>query len=298
MAVRWSRLAPQLALTPALAVTLVGFVGSIGWTVYMSFTRSRRFPDYAIDPDAFGQYKRLFGNPAWTTALENLVVLALGSALAIVFGFVLAAMVEREKRGEGFFRTVFLYPLAISLIVTGLVWRWMFNPSLGIEAFLRQHGFPGRALQLAGGAGDRDVRDHPRLDLARARLLHGADAGGPEVDQHRDLERRPPRRGELLAALRRDHHPDDEVHLPHLRDPALARGGQGLRHRGGDVERGAGHLDLDAGLLRDQRLFHAQQHRLRLGGRGHHAPHHACHLPAAGAPDRLAGAAAGGGGEG
>jgi glucose/mannose transport system permease protein len=52
-------------------------------------------------------------------------------------------MIEREKRGEGFFRTVFLYPLAISLIVTGLVWRWMFNPSLGIEAFLRQNGFPG-----------------------------------------------------------------------------------------------------------------------------------------------------------
>ena len=71
------------------------------------------------------------------------MVLALGSALAIVFGFVLAAMIEREKRGEGFFRTVFLYPLAISLIVTGLVWRWMFNPSLGIEAFLRQLGFPG-----------------------------------------------------------------------------------------------------------------------------------------------------------
>ena len=58
-----------------------------------------------------------------------MVVLALGSALAIVFGFILAAMIEREKRGEGFFRTVFLYPLAVSLIVTGLVWRWMFNPT-------------------------------------------------------------------------------------------------------------------------------------------------------------------------
>ena len=69
-------------------------------------------------------------------ALQNLVVLALGSALAIVFGFILAAMVEREKRGEGVFRTIFLYPLAISLIVTGLVWRWMFNPSLGIQGFL------------------------------------------------------------------------------------------------------------------------------------------------------------------
>ena len=50
-------------------------------------------------------------------------------------------MVEREKRGEGVFRTIFLYPLAISLIVTGLVWRWMFNPSLGIENFLHQLGW-------------------------------------------------------------------------------------------------------------------------------------------------------------
>ena len=154
MAVRWSRVAPQLALTPALVVTLVGFVGAIGWTIFMSFTRSRRFPDYAIDwEEPFGQYIRLFGNPTWWTALSNLVVLALGSALAIVFGFVLAAMVEREKRAEGLFRTVFLYPLAISLIVTGLVWRWMFNPSLGIESFLR--GRAGRVPASTGWRGRR-----------------------------------------------------------------------------------------------------------------------------------------------
>ena len=135
-------MAPQIALTPALVVTLVGFAWAIGWTIYMSFTRSRRFPDYTIDPaDWYSQYERLFGNDAWTTSLRNLIVLALGSALAIVFGFILAAMVEREKFGEGVFRTIFLYPLAVSLIVTGLVWRWMFNPSLGIEAFLRGLGW-------------------------------------------------------------------------------------------------------------------------------------------------------------
>ena len=67
-------------------------------------------------------------------------MLAIGSALAIVFGFILAAMIEREKRGEGFFRTIFLYPLAVSLIVTGVVWRWMFNPALGVENFLHQLG--------------------------------------------------------------------------------------------------------------------------------------------------------------
>jgi glucose/mannose transport system permease protein len=147
MAIRWSRTSPQLALTPALAITFVCFFGAILWTIYMSFTNSRRFPDYQIDWAAFGrQYERLFGTDAWTTSLRNLVILAIGSALAIIFGFILAAMVEREKRGEGFFRTVFLYPLAISLIVTGLVWRWIFNPTLGIQGFLHGLGFEDAAF--------------------------------------------------------------------------------------------------------------------------------------------------------
>jgi glucose/mannose transport system permease protein len=139
---RMSRVSPQLALAPAVAVTLVAFAGAILWTIYMSFTRSRRFADFAIDPDGWShQYERLFADAAWATSLRNLIVLAAGSALAIVFGFILAAMIEREKRAEGFFRTTFLYPLAISLIVTGLAWRWMMNPSLGIENFLHEIGF-------------------------------------------------------------------------------------------------------------------------------------------------------------
>jgi glucose/mannose transport system permease protein len=142
MAIRMSRLAPQLALTPAVAITAIAFVGAICWTIYMSFTRSRRFPEYLINFDEWGrQYTRLFNDGAWATSLSNLLTLGIGSALAIVFGFILAAMIEREKRGEGFFRTVFLYPLAVSLIVTGLVWRWMFNPTLGIQNFLRGLGW-------------------------------------------------------------------------------------------------------------------------------------------------------------
>jgi glucose/mannose transport system permease protein len=142
MALRWSWASPRIALIPALAVTAVAFLGAILWTIWISFTRSRRFPDYAIDIEDWArQYERLFRDNAWQTALENVLVLAIGSGLAIVFGFVLAAMIEREKRGEGFFRTLFLYPLAISFIVTGLVWRWMFNPALGIENFLHQLGW-------------------------------------------------------------------------------------------------------------------------------------------------------------
>jgi glucose/mannose transport system permease protein len=141
MAVRWSRWSPQLALTPAVAITAVAFVGAIIWTVYMSLTRSRRFAEYEINWEEWGrQYERLFRDDGWLISLQNLVILGIGSTLAIVFGFILAALIDREKRGEGFFRTVFLYPLAVSLIVTGVAWRWIFNPNYGMQAFLHQIG--------------------------------------------------------------------------------------------------------------------------------------------------------------
>jgi glucose/mannose transport system permease protein len=142
MAFRWSRLSPQLALIPALSVTAVAFAGAIGWTIVISFTESRRFPDYSYETGRLlRQYTRILGDQNWTQALSNVFILALGSALAIAFGFILAAMVEREKFGEGLFRTVFLYPLAVSFIVTGIVWRWMFNPALGIQNFLHEIGW-------------------------------------------------------------------------------------------------------------------------------------------------------------
>ncbi|AVF04368.1 MULTISPECIES: carbohydrate ABC transporter permease [Devosia] len=149
---RWSRIAPQLALTPALAITAVAFVGSIGWTIYLSFTRSRRLPEYGIDWSEWGrQYDRLFRDAGWEISLRNLIVLGLGSALAIVFGFILAAMIDKEKRGESFFRTVFLYPLAVSLIVTGAAWRWILNPTLGAQSFLRSLGWEVDFNWLAQG---------------------------------------------------------------------------------------------------------------------------------------------------
>jgi len=136
-----SRVTPQLALTPAVAITAVAFIGSILWTIWLSFTRSKRFPEYDIDWDRWGrQYERLFKDDGWAIALQNLVILGAGSLLAIGFGFVLAAMIDREKRGEGIFRTIFLYPLAVSLIVTGVAWRWLFDPTLGVQHFFESVG--------------------------------------------------------------------------------------------------------------------------------------------------------------
>jgi glucose/mannose transport system permease protein len=142
MAVRWSRVSPVVALSPAVATTAVAFAGAIGWTIFMSFTRSRRLPEYVVNFSEWGrQYERLFKDDAWTIALKNLLVLGVGSCLAIGVGFILAVLINSERRTEGFFRTVFLYPLAVSLIVTGLVWRWMMNPGLGVENFLHELGW-------------------------------------------------------------------------------------------------------------------------------------------------------------
>jgi glucose/mannose transport system permease protein len=139
MAVRWSRVAPQLALSPAVMLTIFAFFGSICWTVYLSFTASRRFPDYTLV--GLKQYFRLFKDGAWLISLHNVVIFAIGSLASIALGFLLAALIDKEARGRGFFRTIFLYPLAISLIVTGLIWRWLFNPDLGVESFLHAIGW-------------------------------------------------------------------------------------------------------------------------------------------------------------
>jgi glucose/mannose transport system permease protein len=148
MYLRWSKIAPQLALTPAVVVTAVAFVGAVLWTVYLSFTGSRRFPDYEFIGGR--QYLRLFNDDAWKTSLENMVILGVGSLLSIVLGFLLAALIDREIQGKGIFRTIFLYPLAVSLIVTGIIWRWLFNPGLGVENFLHEIGWTGASFNWLG----------------------------------------------------------------------------------------------------------------------------------------------------
>ena len=162
---RWSRISPQAALMPAVAVTLVAFVGSILWTVYLSFTRSRRLPEYGIDWSEWGrQYNRLFRDAGWEISLRNLIVLGLGSALAIVFGFILAAMIDKEKRGESLFRT--LDPQSDPG-----------RPELSAGAGL------GSRFQLAGAARYGDVRHHSGVGLAERGLLHGPDAGRAQRHQ-------------------------------------------------------------------------------------------------------------------
>lgn len=132
---------PRLVLAPTFVAVLIFVYGFIAWTAYVSLTRSRLLPRYELD--GFIQYERLFDSPRWDTAFGNMFIFGgLFIGIAMVLGLVLAIFLDQKIRAEGALRTIYLYPMALSLIVTGTAWKWILNPGLGIEATVRSFGFP------------------------------------------------------------------------------------------------------------------------------------------------------------
>ncbi len=131
---------PKLVLAPSFALSLVFVYGFIGWTAWISFTKSRLLPRYDIVGTI--QYERLFDAPRWDTALTNLFVFGfLFIVISMALGLLLAIFLDQKIRTEGVIRTIYLYPMALSLIVTGTAWKWMLNPGLGLEAMVRGWGW-------------------------------------------------------------------------------------------------------------------------------------------------------------
>ena len=131
---------PKLVLAPSFIVVLIFVYGFIAWTAWVSFTRSRLLPRYEID--GFIQYDRLFDSPRWDTAFTNLFVFGfLFIVIAMILGLILAILLDQNIRTEGAIRTIYLYPMALSMIVTGTAWKWILNPGLGLEATVRGWGF-------------------------------------------------------------------------------------------------------------------------------------------------------------
>ncbi|MFN3294333.1 MAG: carbohydrate ABC transporter permease [Gemmobacter sp.] len=131
---------PKLVLAPSFAAVLIFVYAFIGWTAWVSFTRSRLMPNYEIVGPI--QYERLFASPRWDTAMSNLFVFGtLFILISMVLGLLLAIFLDQKIRTEGVLRTIYLYPMALSLIVTGTAWKWILNPGLGIEAMVRGWGF-------------------------------------------------------------------------------------------------------------------------------------------------------------
>jgi glucose/mannose transport system permease protein len=130
----------KLAAVPMMATVLIVFVGCTLWTVYYSFTNSRLLPTGSFV--GFDQYERLFATPRWNVSVTNLISYGIMSlVLTLTLGFLLAVLMDQKIRFESAFRTIMLYPFALSFIVTGLVWQWIMNPTLGLQGTMRNLGF-------------------------------------------------------------------------------------------------------------------------------------------------------------
>ena len=130
----------KIAALPMIATVLVVFIGCTLWTVAYSFTSSKSLPVWNFV--GFDQYVRLFGASRWHVSVRNLAIYGvLCMGFSLVVGFLLAALMDQKIRFENTFRTIFLYPYALSFIVTVLVWQWIFNPQLGLEKVIRDIGF-------------------------------------------------------------------------------------------------------------------------------------------------------------
>lgn len=128
---RLRQLAPALALTPMLLTVALCYLGSVLWSLRMSFTASRSFPSDRLV--GLLQYRRLFDSERWLLSLQHLALYGvLFVAASLALGLLLAVALDRGVRRQGVLRTVFLYPYALSFVATGLVWQWLLAPDAGL----------------------------------------------------------------------------------------------------------------------------------------------------------------------
>ncbi len=135
-----------LLITPSVIAIAVFVYGFIGFTAFSSFTKwDSLSPDFTLV--GLRNYARLFTIDRFLSDLRNTVTFTVFFLLAsIAIGFLLAVLLDQRIKGEGIFRSIFLFPMAISFIVTGVVWRWMLSPgtlqtgSTGVNLLFEKFG--------------------------------------------------------------------------------------------------------------------------------------------------------------
>lgn len=138
-------LALHAALLPLAITALLAYVGSVLWSIRISLSSSKLFP--RNDWVGLDQFTRLFETDRWNVSIQHLGVLAVVYIVGVlVLGTLMAVFIDQQVKGESWFRTIFLYPYAMSFVVTGLVWQWLFNPNLGLQNAFRNMGWTGFTL--------------------------------------------------------------------------------------------------------------------------------------------------------
>ena len=138
---------PKLVLAPSFLALLFFVYGFILWTIYLSFTNSKAFPSYTIV--GWKSYIQLWNwtfdtDPpsSWYTAIVNMGLFGgLYIAFCLFLGLLLAILLDQKIRGEGILRPIYLYPLALSFIVTGTAWKLFLDPGIGLETAMHVWGW-------------------------------------------------------------------------------------------------------------------------------------------------------------
>jgi glucose/mannose transport system permease protein len=139
------RLKAVLVLTPSIIALAIFVYGFIGWTAYTSLTDAK----LSTGPGEFiglENYTDLFTGlryERFRTDMVNTVfftVIFITTCLGV--GLLLAVLLDQRVVGESVFRTIYLFPMALSFVVTGVVWKWLFNPTRGLNALPTLIGQP------------------------------------------------------------------------------------------------------------------------------------------------------------
>ncbi|RUT95472.1 sugar ABC transporter permease [Mesorhizobium sp. USDA-HM6] len=144
---RLGSIVPILVLAPSLAASFIYVFVFTAWTLYLSLSDSTLLPSYGFA--GLDNYMSLWSNRRWNIAYTNLFLFSgfyIVGSMAV--GLLLAILIDQRIRGEAVWRTIFLYPLAVSFIVTGTVWSWLYNPADGIQALVRGLGWSDFSFAL------------------------------------------------------------------------------------------------------------------------------------------------------
>ena len=137
---RFQQWLPRLVLAPSFLLILVFVYGFIVYTGYLSMTNSRMLPSY--DWVGLANYEKLFRLRHWKIAINNLAVFGiLYIVISSAIGLLLAILLDQKIRAEGVIRPIYLYPMALSFIVTGTAWKWFLDPGIGLENTMHQWGW-------------------------------------------------------------------------------------------------------------------------------------------------------------
>ncbi len=130
-----SRIGGLFFVLPSIAAVLIFVYGLIIWSFNVSLTNQNSVAQKELEYVGFKNYTDLIADERFTHALSNLIKFTIVFILGtLITGFIMALLLEKGIKGEGFFRSFYLYPMAISFIAMGTVFNWLLNSARDEEA--------------------------------------------------------------------------------------------------------------------------------------------------------------------